>query len=42
MLTTPNDALIGNPTAVNAVPIDEMPLITQTKLAPVDAFSNLL
>ena len=42
MLTTPSDALIGNPTTVNAVPVVEMPLITPTELAPVDALSNLL
>ena len=42
MLTTPNDAFIGNPTTVNAVPIVETPLITPTELAPVDACSNLL
>ena len=42
VLTTPNDALIGNHTTVNAVPTVETPLITPTGLAPVDAFSNLL
>ena len=42
VLTTPNDALIGKPTMVNAVPIVEPPLITPTVLAPVDACSSLL
>ena len=42
VLTTPSDALIGNPTIVNAVPIVETPLITPTEVAPVDACSNLL
>ena len=37
VLTTPNDALIGKPTTVNAVPIVEKPLTTQTVFAPVDA-----
>ena len=41
MLTTPNDALIGNLTTVNAVPIVEIPLITPTELEPLDACSNL-
>ena len=42
VLTTPNDALIGNPTTVNTVPIVETLLMTPTELAPVDACSNLL
>ena len=42
VLTTPNDALIGIPTMVKAVPIVEIPLITPTELVPVDACSNLL
>ena len=42
VLTTPNDALIGIPTAVNVVPIVGIPLITPTELAPADACSNLL
>ena len=36
---TPNDALTGIPTTVNAVPIVEIPLITPTELAPVNAIS---
>ena len=35
VLTTPNDKLIGIPSTVNVVPIVEIPLITPTKLAPV-------
>ena len=42
VLTTPNDALIGKPTTVDAVPIVETPLTTPTELAAVDVFSNLL
>ena len=42
VLTTPNDALIGKPTMVNAVPMVDTPLTTPTVLAPVDACSNLL
>ena len=42
VLTTPNNALIGIPTTVNAVPIAEIPLITPTELAPVDACGKLL
>ena len=42
VLTMPNDALIGNPTTVNAVPIVETPLTTPMALAPVDTCSNLL
>ena len=42
VLTTPNDALIGKPTMVHAVPIVDTPLTTPTVLAPVDACSNLL
>ena len=42
VLTTPNDALIGSPTMMNAVPVVEIPLNTPTELAPVDAFINLL
>ena len=42
VLTTPNDALIGIPTTVNAVPIVEIPLITPMDLAPEDARGNLL
>ena len=41
VLTTPNDALIGNPTTVSANPIVETPLITPTELAAVDVISNL-
>ena len=41
MLATPNDALIGKPTTVNAVLIVKIPLITPTEHALVDAFSNL-
>ena len=41
MLTTPNDALIGNPTTVKAVATVGTPLITLTELAPVDACSNM-
>ena len=38
VLTTPDDALIGIPRTLNAVPIVEIPLMTPTtKLAPVDA-----
>ena len=33
VLTTPNDALIGIPATVNAVPIVEILLITPTELA---------
>ena len=36
VLTTPNDALIGIPTIVNAVPVPGIPLITPTELAPAD------
>ena len=36
VLTTPNDALIGKPTTVNAVPIVETSLTTPTELAAVD------
>ena len=42
VLTTPNDALIGVPKTVNVVPIVEIPLITPTERAPVDACSNFL
>ena len=42
VLTTPNDALIGKPTTVNAVPIVDTPLTTPTVLAPVDSCSDLL
>ena len=42
VLTMPNDAFIGKPTMVNAVPIVDTPLITPTELAVVEAFSNLL
>ena len=42
VLTTPNDAVIGKPTTVNAVPIVETPLTTPTELEAVDVFSNLL
>ena len=42
VLTTPNDALIGITTTVNVVLIVEIPLITPTELATVDACSNLL
>ena len=42
VLTTPNDALIGKPTTVNAVPIVETPIIKAKELAPVDACINLL
>ena len=42
VLTTPNDAPIGNPTTMNAVPIVETPLTKATGLAPVDAYSSLL
>ena len=41
VLTTPNDALTGIPTTVNAVPIVEIPLIKPTELAPVDVCGNL-
>ena len=39
VLTTPNDAFIGKPTMVNAVPIVQTPLTTQKVLAPVDECS---
>ena len=42
VLTMPNDALIGKPTMVNAVPVVETPLTTPTELAAVDVLSNLL
>ena len=42
VLTTLNDTLIGIPTTMNVVPTVEIPLITPTELAPVDACSNLL
>ena len=42
VLTMPKDALIGEPTMVNAVPIIDTPLITPTELAPVDACSSFL
>ena len=42
VITTPNDALIGNPTMVTAIPIVDTQLITPMELALVDACSNLL
>ena len=42
VLTTLNDALIGKPTTVNAVPKVDTPLTKATELAPVDACSSLL
>ena len=42
VLMTPNEALIGNLTMVNTVPIVEMPLPKATELEPVDVCSSLL
>ena len=36
VLTAPNDALIGKPATVNAVPIVQTPLTMPTELAAVD------
>ena len=42
VFTTPNDALIGKPTTVKALPTVAKLLTTPTALAPVNACSNLL